>query len=180
MLLCIYFKDLSNKNFICPTGVLLATSGASLLSADHLVQATIVPGVCPPRLLCVPGWLGALEGEEPCGPPLRVRGRGAQSGDMEGTLWGPPNLLRAGTGGDWKHFPEKGGLHQSSFQKAFVLFHTETIKALKQGFGAELNRVPSQAHRLLPFYWSACSLQFMPLRLTPATWQPMYRGGGTC
>lgn len=42
-------------------------------------------------------------------------------------------------GGDQKHFLEKGGLCRSNFQKAFVFFHTETIKALKQGFGAALN-----------------------------------------
>lgn len=121
------------------------------------------PAVCQPwqRERVLPGGrVGAPEGEEPCAPPT-LRGRDAHSGDSGWDV---------GAGG-WIRNPSRrgGGLCRSNFQKAFVLFHTETIKALKQGFGAELNRVPSQARRLLPFYWSACSLRFLPLPPGPGS-----------
>lgn len=64
-------------------------------------------------------------------------------GTWRGHCGGHPTCLGQGSaargGGDQKHFLEKGGLCRSNFQKAFVFFHTETIKALKQGLGAALN-----------------------------------------
>lgn len=66
------------------------------------------------------------------------------------------------------------GFFSSRFQTAFLFFHTETIKALKQGFGTKLKRVPSQPHHLVPFYWSACSLRLTPLphasHVSAASW----------
>lgn len=47
---------------------------------------------------------------------------------------------------DRKAFPEKVRLTPKQFSKSIVFFHTETIKALKQGFGTKLKRVLSQPH----------------------------------
>lgn len=48
---------------------------------------------------------------------------------------------------DRKAFPEKARLTPKQFSKKHsVFFHTETIKALKQGFGTKLKRVLSQPH----------------------------------
>lgn len=170
------FKYLSTifakKNSSCPSGVPLATSGAPVRFAGHLFQATAAPGVRP-CACCVPAlaegegavrWAsgGPGGGGALCPPQLSVGGMHTV-GTADGMWGGIRNPSRRG-----------GGLCRSNFQKAFVLFHTETIKALKPGFGAELNRVPSQARRLLPFYWSACSLRFLPL---PPGRQ---RGAGAC
>lgn len=69
---------------------------------------------------------------------------GARGGAVGATE--PPG--RGGVAGIRKASSQRGGgLRRSNFQKAFVFFHTETIKALKQAFGTKLKRVPSQPHR---------------------------------
>ena len=107
-----------------------------------------------------PGCQGSVGGERGC------------PGNLERPSSGPRNLPGVGVRGSerWGWC----GFFSSRFQTAFLFSHTETIKALKQGFGTKLKHVPSQPHHLLPFYWSVCSLRLTPLphasHVSAASW----------
>lgn len=78
----------------------------------------------------------------PAGPLGRKCGRPGN------TQWHPgaAELPRVGVVGS-QRLPRAGEAYaEAIFKKRFVFFHTETIKALKQGFGTKLKRVPSQPH----------------------------------
>ena len=59
-------------------------------------------------------------------------------------------------------------MNTSNFPNAFVFSHTETIKAVKQGFGTTLNRVPLPLHVYCRFIGTRSSVVSASLQPGPS------------
>lgn len=132
-----------------------------------LAAAKLPP--CYPRQ---PSWLvspracyvASMEGQctvlGAAGPRGYSGGRAETTVDTVGT-----RTSRVGRGSG-KISCRRGGSARAVFREAFVLSHTETIKALKQGFGTTQKQVLSPPAVYCLFYWCL----FLPA--VPASLQP--------
>ena len=93
--------------------------------ADHLVQTTVVPGVCPPRLLCAPGWVGALGGGGALWTPAEAHREGSTEWGHGG---GPVGATQSAQGRDWgasETLPGEGEAYAEAIFKKHLCSFTQ-------------------------------------------------------